>query len=57
MLMFAKSFGITASTTLENPYALARKFSTLDHITDGKVYLIHIATLADRFHQVESAGT
>jgi alkanesulfonate monooxygenase SsuD/methylene tetrahydromethanopterin reductase-like flavin-dependent oxidoreductase (luciferase family) len=31
------SFGITASTTYENPYALARKFATLDHITDGRV--------------------
>lgn len=31
------SFGITASTTYENPYALARKFSTLDHITNGRV--------------------
>jgi len=31
------SFGITASTTYENPYSLARKFSTLDHITDGRV--------------------
>jgi alkanesulfonate monooxygenase SsuD/methylene tetrahydromethanopterin reductase-like flavin-dependent oxidoreductase (luciferase family) len=31
------SFGITASTTYENPYALARKFSTLDQITGGRV--------------------
>ena len=31
------SFGITASTTYENPYSLARKFATLDHITDGRV--------------------
>ncbi|KAK6443508.1 hypothetical protein LTR95_000335 [Oleoguttula sp. CCFEE 5521] len=31
------SFGITASTTYENPYALARRFATLDHITDGRV--------------------
>lgn len=31
------SFGITASTTYENPYALARKFSTLDQITNGRV--------------------
>jgi len=31
-------FGITASTTYESsPYALARKFSTLDHITRGRV--------------------
>lgn len=31
------SFGITASTTYENPYSLARKFSTLDQITNGRV--------------------
>ncbi|KAH9826922.1 Nitrilotriacetate monooxygenase component A/pristinamycin IIA synthase subunit A, partial [Teratosphaeria destructans] len=31
------SFGITASTTYENPYQLARKFSTLDEITGGRV--------------------
>jgi alkanesulfonate monooxygenase SsuD/methylene tetrahydromethanopterin reductase-like flavin-dependent oxidoreductase (luciferase family) len=30
-------FGITASTTYENPYALARKFSTLDQITNGRI--------------------
>lgn len=31
------SFAITASTTYENPYALARRLSTLDHITKGRV--------------------
>ena len=31
------SFGITSSTTYENPYSLARKYSTLDKITDGRV--------------------
>ena len=30
-------FGITGSTTYENPYSLARKFSTLDQITDGRI--------------------
>ena len=30
-------FGITASTTYENPYSLARKFSTLDQVTDGRI--------------------
>ena len=28
---------MTASTTYENPYALARKFATLDHISQGRV--------------------
>lgn len=31
------SFGITVSTTYEQPYSLARRFSTLDHLTDGRV--------------------
>lgn len=31
------SFGITASTTYENPFLLARRFATLDHLTKGRV--------------------
>jgi alkanesulfonate monooxygenase SsuD/methylene tetrahydromethanopterin reductase-like flavin-dependent oxidoreductase (luciferase family) len=30
-------FGVTASTTYENPYAMARKFSTVDHLSEGRV--------------------
>lgn len=30
-------FGITVSTTYEHPYLLARKFTTLDHLTEGRV--------------------
>jgi long-chain alkane monooxygenase len=30
-------FGVTASVTYELPYLLARKFSTLDHLTGGRV--------------------
>ncbi|NPD14873.1 LLM class flavin-dependent oxidoreductase [Xinfangfangia sp. D13-10-4-6] len=30
-------FGVTVSATYEQPYALARKFSTLDHLTKGRV--------------------
>jgi FMN-dependent oxidoreductase (nitrilotriacetate monooxygenase family) len=30
-------FGLTGSTSYEHPYALARRFSTLDHLTDGRV--------------------
>lgn len=30
-------FGITYSLTYEQPYMLARRFSTLDHLTDGRV--------------------
>ncbi|SFB02307.1 FMN-dependent oxidoreductase, nitrilotriacetate monooxygenase family [Cohnella sp. OV330] len=31
------SFAVTASTSYEHPYALARKMTTLDHLTDGRV--------------------
>ncbi|KAF2638662.1 bacterial luciferase-like protein [Massarina eburnea CBS 473.64] len=31
------SFGITASTTYESPFLLARRYSTLDHLTNGRV--------------------
>lgn len=30
-------FGITVSTTYEQPYLLARKFTTLDHLTQGRI--------------------
>lgn len=30
-------FGVTSSTTYEEPYLHARKFSTLDHLTGGRV--------------------
>jgi len=30
-------FGITVSTTYEHPYDLARRFSTLDHLSEGRV--------------------
>jgi FMN-dependent oxidoreductase (nitrilotriacetate monooxygenase family) len=31
------AFGVTASTTYDLPYALARRFSTVDHLADGRV--------------------
>ncbi|WP_027017058.1 LLM class flavin-dependent oxidoreductase [Comamonas composti] len=30
-------FGVTVSTTYEQPYLLARKFTTLDHLTRGRI--------------------
>lgn len=30
-------FGVTVSLSYEHPYLLARRFSTLDHLTDGRV--------------------
>ncbi|KAH9213729.1 luciferase-like domain-containing protein [Leptodontidium sp. 2 PMI_412] len=31
------AFGITASTTFEPPFLLAKRFSTLDHLTNGRI--------------------
>ena len=31
------AFGVTASTTYEHPFALARRFSTLDHLSNGRI--------------------
>ncbi|EXJ80495.1 alkanesulfonate monooxygenase [Capronia coronata CBS 617.96] len=31
------TFGVTASTTYEQPYSLARRFSTVDHLSNGRV--------------------
>jgi alkanesulfonate monooxygenase SsuD/methylene tetrahydromethanopterin reductase-like flavin-dependent oxidoreductase (luciferase family) len=31
------SFGITASTSFEPPFLLAKRFSTLDHLTNGRI--------------------
>jgi alkanesulfonate monooxygenase SsuD/methylene tetrahydromethanopterin reductase-like flavin-dependent oxidoreductase (luciferase family) len=30
-------FGVTVNLTYELPYLLARRFSTLDHLTDGRI--------------------
>lgn len=30
-------FGVTVSTTYEEPYHLARRLSTLDHLTKGRI--------------------
>lgn len=31
------AFGITASTSFEPPFLLAKRFSTLDHLTEGRI--------------------
>ncbi|PYH98120.1 xenobiotic compound monooxygenase, DszA family [Aspergillus ellipticus CBS 707.79] len=31
------AFGVTASTTYDAPYAMARRFSTVDHLSQGRV--------------------
>lgn len=40
-------FGITVSTTYESPYLLARKFSTLDHLTGGRIGWNVVTSLLD----------
>lgn len=40
-------FGLTGSTTYEHPYTLARKYSTLDHLTDGRVGWNLVTSYAD----------
>jgi alkanesulfonate monooxygenase len=30
-------FGVTVNTAIEHPYTFARRFSTLDHLTDGRI--------------------
>ncbi len=30
-------FGITGCTTFENPYLFAKRISTLDHLTNGRI--------------------
>jgi FMN-dependent oxidoreductase (nitrilotriacetate monooxygenase family) len=40
-------FGVTVSTTYESPYLLARKFSTLDHLTGGRIGWNIVTSLLD----------
>ena len=37
------AFGITACTTFEPPFLLAKRFSTLDHITNGRIAWVRIS--------------
>ncbi len=35
-------FGITSCTTFEPPFLLAKRFSTLDHITNGRMAWVSV---------------
>jgi alkanesulfonate monooxygenase SsuD/methylene tetrahydromethanopterin reductase-like flavin-dependent oxidoreductase (luciferase family) len=52
------AFGVTSSTTFEQPYANARRFATLDHLTEGRiawnVVTTSSAVVADLFGQKRS---
>lgn len=43
-------FVATASTTYEDPYLLARKFASLDHISKGRAAWNVVTTSADNVH-------
>ncbi len=49
-------FGVTASTAYEHPYVVARKFSTLDHLTDGRVGWNIVTSYSDAAARNHSAG-
>ena len=38
------SFGVTVSTTYEQPFHLARRLSTLDHLTKGRFVDLKLET-------------
>lgn len=40
-------FGVTASTLYSQPYLLARSFSTLDHLTDGRIAWNVVTSMVD----------
>jgi len=40
-------FGVTSTTAYDHPYTLARKFATLDHLTDGRIGWNVVTSYAD----------
>lgn len=46
------AFGITSTTTYEPAFALARRFTTLDHFTNGRVSRNHVGDMASDKLQV-----
>ncbi|KAI5475338.1 hypothetical protein MNV49_001607 [Pseudohyphozyma bogoriensis] len=52
------AFGVTSSTTYEPPFALARRYTTLDHLTNGRVawniVTSHLASAARQFGLTEA---
>ncbi|KAK4050926.1 hypothetical protein OIO90_004902 [Microbotryomycetes sp. JL221] len=41
------TFGVTQSVTYEQPYTVARKFSTLDHLTKGRIAINVVTSYLD----------
>ncbi|KAI5479844.1 hypothetical protein MNV49_002402 [Pseudohyphozyma bogoriensis] len=52
------AFGLTSSTTYEPPFALARRYTTLDHLTNGRVawnvVTSHLTSAARQFGYTEA---
>ena len=40
-------FGVTSTTAYDHPYSFARKFATLDHLTDGRIGWNVVTSYAD----------
>ena len=49
-------FGITVSATYEQPYALARRFGTLDHLTKGRIGWNIVTSLPGRARREPRPG-
>lgn len=49
-------FGVTTSTAYEQPYTIARKFSTLDHLTNGRVGWNVVTSYSESAAKNHSAG-
>jgi FMN-dependent oxidoreductase (nitrilotriacetate monooxygenase family) len=50
-------FGVTSSTAYDHPYNLARKFSTLDHVTGGRIGWNVVTSYSDSAARNLGTGT
>lgn len=50
-------FGVTSSTAYDHPYALARKFATLDHVTGGRIGWNVVTSYSDSAARNLGSGT
>ncbi|MDC4615497.1 LLM class flavin-dependent oxidoreductase [Acinetobacter baumannii] len=50
-------FGVTSSTAYDHPYSVARKFATLDHLTDGRVGWNVVTSYSDSAAKNLGSGT
>ncbi|QVQ55114.1 LLM class flavin-dependent oxidoreductase [Spiractinospora alimapuensis] len=50
-------FGVTSSTAYDHPYAVARKFATLDHLTKGRIGWNVVTSYSDSAARNLGSGT